>query len=295
MWCVYTCDDAIHAYEKKPFTFVPMISFPNAKINLGLHVIGKRDDGYHNIETVFYPIGWSDIMEILPGDENTNGIEVHLSGLPVAGKHSDNLCVKAYELIRKDHAIRSVKLYLHKQIPMGAGLGGGSSDAASFLLMMSELFSLNLQRDQLLNYAKRLGADCAFFVDGKTVFACGKGDEFTPTAVVLNNYYIYVVHPGIHVSTADAYSNVVPERSSVNIEKVLQEPIVKWKNSLVNDFEKSVFDKYPEIRIVKEKMYEAGALYASMSGSGSAVYGIFKNDPGKLENFGSMNTWSGEL
>lgn len=272
-----------------------MIVFPNAKINLGLHVTGKRSDGYHNIETVFYPIRWNDIMEILPGEKHTSGIEVHLSGLPVAGKHGDNLCVKAYQLLKQDFPIHALKLYLHKQIPMGAGLGGGSSDAAAFIKGLNTLFSLGMGSIQMQEYAKQLGADCAFFIDNTPVHAIGKGDEFSNVNVSLKNYFVYVVHPGIHVSTAEAYAHVVPAVPERNITDVLSGDISGWKNTLVNDFEKSVFAAHPQIAEVKRIMYESGAVYASMSGSGSAVYGLFEQRPESISQFAGVNSWIGEM
>jgi 4-diphosphocytidyl-2-C-methyl-D-erythritol kinase len=272
-----------------------MIVFPHAKINLGLHVTSKRSDGYHNIETVFYPIAWCDIMEILPGEKHTSGIEVHLSGLPVQGKHADNLCVKAYYLLKNDYPIPALKLYLHKQIPMGAGLGGGSSDAAAFIHAVNELCSLGMSVSEMQNYAKRLGADCAFFIEGNPVHAIGRGDEFTSVNVSLAGHFIYVVHPGIHVSTAEAYANVVPEMPSVGIPGILANDVSTWKNKLTNDFERSVFSAHPAIATIKQKMYDAGAIYSCMSGSGSAVFGIFKEEPKALAEFAGMNAWIGVL
>lgn len=272
-----------------------MILFPNAKINLGLHVTGKRIDGYHNIETVFYPIRWCDIAEIIPGEKHTSGIEVHLSGIPVAGKHADNLCVKAYELLKKDFSLNAVKLYLHKQIPMGAGLGGGSSDAASFIKAMNSLFALGMDSERMQNYAKVLGADCAFFIDNVPVHAIGKGDEFSSVNVSLKDFFIYVVHPGIHVSTAEAYAQVIPSPPKVNLKDVLREDISEWKKLLVNDFEKSVFAAHPAIADIKQQMYDAGAVYASMSGSGSAVYGLFREKPATVSSFETMKSWIGQM
>lgn len=272
-----------------------MILFPKAKINLGLNVTAKRSDGYHNIETVFYAIPWTDIMEIIPGEVHTSGIEVHLTGLPVAGKHGDNLCVKAYHLLKKKFSVPAIKLYLHKQIPMGAGLGGGSSDAASFVVGMNKLCSLGMSSQEMEMLVKELGADCAFFIGGKPVLAVGKGDEFTPINVSLNGYYLLVVHPRIHVSTADAYSNILPAKTAVHIANVIAQDINVWKDNLVNDFEKSVFQAHDEIATIKMKMYHQGAVYAAMSGSGSAVYGIFKEDPSGFDGYEEMIKWSSKL
>jgi 4-diphosphocytidyl-2-C-methyl-D-erythritol kinase len=257
-----------------------MIAFPHAKINFGLNVVSKRDDGYHDLETVFYPVQWCDVMEIVPGPQHTRGIETHLSGLPVKGKHSDNLCVKAYELLRKNYSIRSVKLYLHKQIPMGAGLGGGSSDAAFFVKKMNELFSLNISKEEMQDMVREVGSDCAFFIEGKPVYAEERGDKFTPIDFSLRGYYVVIVYPGIHVSTATAFANIIPSAPEFNCRDIVTKyPLNAWRNLLKNDFEKTVFAAHPEIEKVKQKLYDAGAVYASMSGSGSAVYGVFGSKP----------------
>lgn len=271
-----------------------MIAYPHAKINLGLNVVAKRGDGYHNLETVFYPVQWCDVMEILPGPQHSKGIEVHLSGLPVAGKHSDNLCVKAYNLLRANYSVRSVKLYLHKQIPMGAGLGGGSSDAAFFVKKMNELFSLGISGDTQRELVKQLGSDCAFFIDGKPVYAEERGDKFTPVDFSLKGYHVVVIYPGIHVATATAFANIKPENPMFNcMDIVTKHPVNNWKDHLTNDFEKTVFAAHPEIAEVKNELYAAGAIYASMSGSGSAVYGIFEDEPALRVELQAMKHWKG--
>jgi 4-diphosphocytidyl-2-C-methyl-D-erythritol kinase len=271
-----------------------MIAYPHAKINLGLNVVSKREDGFHNLETVFYPVQWCDIMEVLPGPKHTKGIEAHMSGLPVAGKHSDNLCVKVYELLRKEYAVRSVKLYLHKQIPMGAGLGGGSSDAAFFVKQMNTLFSLRMTTEEMQDIVRKVGSDCAFFIEGNPVYAEGRGDVFFPVNSSLRGYYVVVIHPGIHVATATAFANIQPKPALHNSKAVVENhPIEEWKELLTNDFEVNVFAAHPEIGALKKKMYNNGALYASMSGSGSAVYGIFREKPVNLEFAGSC--WHGTL
>lgn len=273
-----------------------MIAYPHAKINFGLNVVSKRDDGYHNLETVFYPVQWCDILEILPGPKHSKGIEVHMSGLPVAGKHADNLCVKAYELLRKNYTVRSVKLYLHKQIPMGAGLGGGSSDAAFFVKQMNELFSLSIPDDTQRELVKQLGSDCAFFIEGKPVYAEERGDKFTPIDLSLKGYHVAVIYPGIHVATATAFANIKPAAPVFNcFDIVTKHPVHNWKDHLVNDFEKTVFAAHPEIAAVKNKLYDAGALYASMSGSGSAVYGIFEKAPDLSNELRLMKHWEGQI
>jgi 4-diphosphocytidyl-2-C-methyl-D-erythritol kinase len=256
-----------------------MICYPKSKINLGLHVVSKRPDGYHNIETVFHSIDWTDIIEIVRGPQHTRGVEVHSSGLPVAGKHSDNLCVKAYNQLAQDYSIDAVKIYLHKQVPMGAGLGGGSADAAAVLKALNELFGLKISTTELEQRAAKLGADCAFFIQGKPVFAESTGTQFSPCKVDLSGYHLYVVHPGIHVGTAEAYSGVIPAKPAESILEILSLPVETWKDHLHNDFEKSVFARHAEIAAVKRTLYDNGAVYASMSGSGSAVFGIFRQPP----------------
>lgn len=264
-----------------------MITFPIAKINLGLNVTEKRPDGFHNIETVFYPIGWKDCLEVV---ENTvistqaaSGSQFILtySGLPISGDITDNLIYKAWELVRRDYPIPPIKVHLHKILPMGAGLGGGSSDAASFIRLLNDKFELGISWGELHHYARQLGSDCSFFISGRPAFAQGKGDEFESIKLDLSNYKIAVIYPGIHSNTKDAYAGITPEKPGVSVEDiVLQHPVEEWKNLLVNDFEKSIFIKYPRIAELKQILYDKGAVYASMSGSGSAVYGLFREIPG---------------
>ncbi len=271
-----------------------MIVYPNAKINLGLHVVEKRPDGYHNLETVFYPIGWKDILEVLPDDSQASGVTFSSSGLAIPGDPRDNLCVKAYHLISKDYPMPAVKAHLHKIIPMGAGLGGGSSDAAFFIRALNELFELNLAWGELHHYAKQLGADCSFFITNKPVFAEGRGDQLESIDFSLKGYHAVVVYPGIHVSTADAFANIVPGKPAFSLEEYIpSHPIAEWKDVVKNDFEASVFPKFPAIAEVKQKLYNAGAIFAGMSGSGSAVYGIFAEK--KKLDFPGMLMWEGEL
>lgn len=260
-----------------------MIVYPNAKINLGLNVVEKRADGFHNIETVFYPVGWSDLLELLPDENSSSGITLTTSGLPIPGDVNDNLCVRAYELIRRDYAMPAVKVHLHKIVPMGAGLGGGSSDAAFFIKALNELFELGLAWGELHHYAKQLGSDCSFFISNRPVFAEGKGDEYESILLDLSNYHIVIAYPGIHVNTAEAYKGIIPRKPAASPEDIVTKlPVAEWKNVLVNDFEQSVFERFPAIKSLKEKMYAAGAVYAAMSGSGSAVFGVFETVPEEL-------------
>lgn len=273
-----------------------MILYPNAKINLGLHVVEKRPDGFHNIETVFYPVGWQDILEVLPDETKTSGVTLSISGIEIPGDPQENLCVKAYELISKEYPMPAVKAHLHKQIPTGAGLGGGSSDAAFFIRALNEIFELNLAWGEMHHYAKQLGADCSFFIANKPMLAEGKGDQLESVLLSLTGFHILIVHPGIHVSTPEAYRGVTPRKPEIPLEELIQSaPIEDWKTILKNDFEISVFAKYPQLAELKNKMYAKGAVYAAMSGSGSAVFGIFRNEIDFADEFPGAKTWSGKL
>ncbi len=252
-----------------------MIVFPNAKINIGLNITERRSDGYHNLETVFYPIKIKDALEVIIADE----LNFESSGLDIPGRMEDNLCVKGYHLLKKDFDIPPVKIHLHKHIPIGAGLGGGSADAAFFIRLMNEKFDLGLSVDQMQDYARALGADCAFFIENKPVFAFEKGDEFEPVKLDLSEYHLVLVMPPVQVSTAEAYRGVKPAMPKDSLFELIQEPIANWKKYIKNDFEESIFKNHAEIRGVKAALYEAGALYASMSGSGASVFGIFNKKP----------------
>ena len=251
-----------------------MIAFPNAKINLGLNIVAKRPDGYHNIETVFYPIPLSDALEIVPAKEQKrNFIQ---TGIAIDGNPEGNLVIKAYNLLKENFYIPEIDIYLHKKIPFGAGLGGGSADAACMLKLLNDFAQLNLTINDLEEYAVRLGADCPFFIQNKPVFAEGIGNRFTPVDISLKGYYLLLIKPDIHVSTQEAYANVKPQTPKKSIREIIQMPVAAWKEYLMNDFEISVLKKHPEIEIIKNKLYEQGAIYASMSGSGSSVFGIFE-------------------
>ncbi|MBL4594767.1 MAG: 4-(cytidine 5'-diphospho)-2-C-methyl-D-erythritol kinase [Flavobacteriales bacterium] len=251
-----------------------MIVYPNAKINIGLNVVEKRDDGFHNIESIFYPVmDVFDVLEVVENDENQ--LAYTSSGISIPGDKDSNLCVKAFHLIRADYPIPFVKIHLQKKIPIGAGLGGGSSDASFMLKALNELFELNLTLEQLVNYAKQLGSDCAFFIENKPVYACGKGDEFENIELDLSAYTIKIEYPEIHIGTAEAYNGVTPSPSELNLKELITTPISDWTKSIKNDFEASVFPQYPEIEKIKQKIYTNGAVFASMTGSGSAVFGIF--------------------
>lgn len=252
-----------------------MIIFPNAKINIGLNVIGRRPDGYHDLETIFYPIKINDALEIIEADK----LSFESSGLEIPGRVEDNLCIKGYHLLKKDFDLPPVKIHLHKHIPIGAGLGGGSADAAFFIRLLNKKFNLGLTDDQMIDYARKLGADCAFFIKNKPVFAFDKGDEFESIKLDLSNYKIVLVMPPVHVSTGEAYGGVKPAPVNLSLMELIYKPVAEWKNFIKNDFEVSVFKNHPMIRGVKASLYEAGAIYASMSGSGASVFGIFDKTP----------------
>ncbi|MGZ3884945.1 MAG: 4-(cytidine 5'-diphospho)-2-C-methyl-D-erythritol kinase [Bacteroidia bacterium] len=257
-----------------------MLSFPNCKINLGLNVIERRPDGFHNIETVFYKVGWCEALEVVEAAGGA-GFELIATGIPIkTAEIQDNILYKAWVLLKKRQALPNLRVYLHKVLPMGAGLGGGSADAAFFLKTVNRKFSLGISSSELIKMAAELGSDCAFFMENRPVFATGKGEVFEEINLSLENYYLLVVYPGINSNTAEAYRGIVPASPPVSVKKVVtKEPIELWKDLLVNDFEKSIFKIYPEIEKLKNSLYEKGAVYASMSGSGSAVYGIFKKKP----------------
>jgi 4-diphosphocytidyl-2-C-methyl-D-erythritol kinase len=248
-----------------------MLNFPNAKINIGLNILSRRSDGYHNLETVFYPVNIKDALEVV----EAGALSFETSGIEIPGFANENLCLKAYELIKADFDVPPVKIHLHKQIPIGAGLGGGSADAAFFIRLMNEKFELGLDVGSMEAYARQLGADCAFFIENKPVFAFGKGDEFDPVNLNLSSYFLVLVMPPVHVSTGEAYRGVKPSHPDRSVKELVELPVADWKATVRNDFEESIFKNHSSIRGVKAQLYEAGALYASMSGSGASVYGIF--------------------
>jgi 4-diphosphocytidyl-2-C-methyl-D-erythritol kinase len=265
-----------------------MITFPNAKINLGLNIVEKRPDGYHNLETVFYPVPVEDALEVNILNESTQKFRLHQAGLEIAGEAENNLVVKAYKLLDERFNLPPVDIHLFKHIPSGAGLGGGSSDAAYMLKLLNEKFNLKLSDENLEEYAARLGADCAFFIRNTPTYAEGIGNIFSPISLSLKGYQIVLVKPDIFVSTRDAFAQIKPHRQEIPLKEVIKQPIEEWKERMVNDFEESVFPQFPAIKEIKEKLYEAGAIYAAMTGSGSSVFGLFKPEDNKSvkEDFG---------
>lgn len=273
-----------------------MITFPNAKINIGLNVVRKREDGFHDIETVFYPLDICDILEI---EENTTlgrgEYTYNPKGIVVDCSVEDNIIIKAYKLISKDYNIPAIDIYFYKNIPFGGGLGGGSSDAAYMLKLLNDRFSIGLTIEQLESYSSQLGSDCAFFVKNKPVYAHGRGELFQEINFSLEGKYIVLVKPNIAVPTGKAYSGITPKASTFDLREIANLPIQEWKDVVVNDFELSVFKDFSAIKDIKESFYNHGAIYASMTGSGASVFGIFDKEIDLKESFGDCFYWSGKL
>ncbi len=258
-----------------------MITFPNAKINIGLNIVSRRPDGYHNLETIFYPVKLCDALEMVESEKT--GLSV--SGIEINASANDNLVLKAYHLLKNDFDLPPVQFHLHKVIPFGAGLGGGSSDAAFALKMLNEHFELGLSFTALKKYASRIGADCSFFISNQPAFASEKGDKLVPVELNLSPYHVVILKPGQSVNTSEAYRNVVPSEPDFDLRQLSKLPVEEWEKMVKNDFEKSIFKKVPEIGQLKKLLYESGAAYASMTGSGSAVYGIFRHSPTDIDKF----------
>ena len=269
-----------------------MVFFPPCKINLGLQVRAKRPDGFHELSTCFYPIPLQDVLEIIRADE----FSFETSGFPLPGSSNDNLCVRAYFLLKKDFNLSPVQMHLHKSIPVGAGLGGGSSDATWTLRGLNEIFGLELQSKHLKEFAAKLGSDCPFFVEDRPMMATGRGEILQPIDVDLRDKFVVIVQPPIHVSTAEAYSKIKPHKPDTDLrEALLNIPLPGWRSIIVNDFEMSVFEQFPQVKQVKESLYQLGAVYASLSGSGSSVFGIFEHVADFSNKFPGMYFWAGKI
>jgi len=272
-----------------------MITFPNAKINLGLQVINKRPDGFHNIATVFYPIGLNDALEIVHSNVSSGGF--NMSGRQISGPPGSNLCLRALKLLMSKNRNPELgnpdnfRIHLHKVIPMGAGLGGGSSDGAFTIMALNRLMGLDLTPAQMMEYARELGNDCPFFIKNEPVIAHGRGDQFEPFQIDLSNVFLIVVMPDIQVSTALAYAMVTPSVPAKPLPQIISQPIETWRDELINDFEEPVFSKFPAIGVIKHRLYQAGAIYASMTGSGAAVFGIFSTKPEITHLFPGSLIW----
>lgn len=262
------------------------IVFPNAKINLGLRVINKREDGFHNLETIFYPIDTSDILEIVESPDKITPSKMIQYGIEYPGNPNDNLCMKAYNLLSSCYDLPRIEIHLLKKIPVGAGLGGGSSDAAFTIMLLNNMYKLNLTKQELIHFASLLGSDCPFFIYNNPMLGTGKGEILSPIDIsILKEYEIRLISPDIFVSTADAYKGIITRENRLKngevfnnmpLEDIVKMPVEEWKYYLENDFENTVFLKYPQLKEIKDEIYAQGAIYASMSGSGSTMFGIFK-------------------
>jgi len=251
-----------------------MLVFPNAKINLGLYVTEKRTDGFHNIESIFLPVALCDALDVVPS--NNNNFQMEILGAIIEGNIEDNICAKAWRLLHREYNVAGIRSELLKNIPMGAGLGGGSADGAFMLKLLDEIFNLKLSTKKLEEHAAELGSDCPFFIENKPKFVSGRGESLADIDFSLKGYFATIVHPAIHVSTPKAFSLIKPEPATTNLRNIASIPMNEWKDRIVNQFEKPIAALHPQILEIKQELYHQGALYASMSGSGSAVFGIFK-------------------
>lgn len=275
-----------------------MIVFPIAKINLGLNVISRRDDGYHNLQTVFYPVPIKDALEIHPMDEafpSPVDCDLKVTNIQIEGDEQRNLVVRAYRMLSEHYSLPRIHVHLHKGIPTQAGMGGGSSDCAYMIRLLNDAFSLGMTTDMMIDFASRLGADCPFFILSRPAYAEGIGERLCPVSLDLSGWHIAVVRPNIPVSTAEAFSLVTPKMPSECCRDIVNQPVETWRDRLTNDFEKSVFSLYPEIGRIKERLYEKGATYAAMSGSGSSVFGLFRSPIDIAEEFAGMFTYMTKL
>ena len=283
-----------------------MVVFPNIKINLGLYITGKRPDGYHNIESIFYPVQWKETLEITDRQEGLEAfpqlqtltevgkVRFMSYGIPIPGNADSNLCIKVYQSLEEWFNLPSIDMHLLKTLPIGAGLGGGSADAAFTLKALKDYFQLRLSDVEAKDLLAKIGSDCPFFWENKPMFVYGRGEKMRPIDLDLSKYFVLIVNPNIHISTKEAYSGVKPSAPAIDLEMMPSIGLEGWKDVLVNDFEASVFPKYPIIKEIKERLYAKGALYASMTGSGSTLYGIFEESPTDLE-FSQYITWNGKL
>lgn len=272
-----------------------MTIFPNAKINIGLSITGKRDDGYHNIESLFYPVGARDALEFIERDEGVDCDDFVQTGIETDCDIHENMVVKALNLLRKNYPIPPLRIHLHKAIPPGSGLGGGSSDAAFMIRYLNRCYRLGIEREAMTDLAMELGSDCAFFITNTPALVRGRGEIISETGISLAGRYIFIVHPGIHISTAEAYRMVEIRSGPVSITEKINLPPVEWKNNIINDFQEPVISKYPLIGEVIDTIYRHGAIYCSLSGSGSAVYGIFDGVPGDIFKDKGYWSWKGKL
>jgi len=269
-----------------------MISFPYAKINIGLNILRKREDGFHEIETVFYPIKLCDILEIVENPKGSHMPLFHNTGILIDAPIDKNLCVKAYRLLKEDYKLPEISIHLHKIIPIGSGLGGGSSDAAHTLILLSRLFSLDIKISALKEYAAKIGSDCAFFIENKTSFARGRGEILRPINFDLSGWFLVLVKHQVQISTSEAYKFAIPKIPVRNLSESIFLIPENWNGIIQNDFENYLFVNYPELKEIKEKLYKLGAVYASMSGSGSTIFGLFRNEVDLNYQFNNCFVWS---
>lgn len=272
---------------------VQVITYANGKINIGLQVTEKRPDGFHNISSLFYPVGLCDILEAVVNCDGKFRLETW--GTEIPGTTDDNLVSKAFQLLGRDYPLPGFDFFLAKKIPPGSGLGGGSSDGARALWLMDKLAGLSLDEASMIKYASVLGSDCAFFAGKGPRFVSGRGEVTEPAGIDLSGLYICIIHPGFGVSTKEAYSMIVPDDTRAPLHELLQNPVSRWKDLIYNDFEIPVMSKYPVIREIKKQLYVSGALYAAMSGSGSGVYGLFSKEPGVKQLFSNYFYWEGKI
>jgi len=271
-----------------------VLSYSNAKINIGLNIIEKRNDGFHNIETIFFPINMRDAIEIVDSKENTD-YTFSASGIPIDIEAKDNIVVKAYELIRSKYNFPAQDIHLHKSIPFGAGLGGGSANAAYMTRLLNKKFDLGMSSIEMEETVSQLGSDCAFFIKNEPAFAAMKGDKLSAITLDLSGYHILLVKPNVHISTPEAYANIKPQKPEISLKELIKAPIENWKNLIRNDFEASIFPKHPQLAQIKEELYAHGALFAAMSGSGSSMFGIFKEEPQVLPQWEKHYYWTDRL
>ncbi|MBW6499773.1 MAG: 4-(cytidine 5'-diphospho)-2-C-methyl-D-erythritol kinase [Bacteroidales bacterium] len=256
-----------------------MVSFPKAKINIGLRVRAKRRDGFHDIETIFYPVPLCDALEIVEADDPSSGDSITVTGLNTGGRPEDNLVITAIKTLRKEYPIPALKIHLHKAVPAGAGLGGGSSDSAFTLSLLNRQYGLALEASELRKFALETGSDSPFFIDPVPSWATGRGEVLNPVDPLADGFHLLLVNPGIRINTREAYAHCTPRTPDITLNELYSQPVAEWKNLIYNDFEENIFRQYPVIAGIKRKLYESGAIFSSMSGSGSTVYGIYSGKP----------------
>lgn len=279
---------------KNDISLQPMILFSPAKINIGLFITRRRDDGYHNLQSVMYPVALYDLIEIRESDGPEEGARFSHSGIPAATTGENNLCIRAYNLLAGETPLPSVRLHLHKQIPAGAGLGGGSSNASTTLKGLNRLAQKPVSEEKLKELAEMLGSDCPFFLREGPMLMEGRGEFLSPVQINLDHLCLVLLHPGIHISTSEAYQDVRPAMPEKHLRSLIGEPVGKWRKLIVNDFESPIFERHPGLKELKKGLYEAGALYASMSGSGSSIYGFFSKPPSLPGELDRVVIWKGD-